>query len=93
MEQEAIPINFESMFNFTGVSKSWLYKQPAVKELIKKAKGKSNNLFIQDQAVQLSTKDREIDILTKQIKQLRQQIDELRLQLEVSYATIYKQGS
>lgn len=39
---------------------------------------------MQDQAVQLGLKNKEIDILTKQNKQLRQQILELRQQLEVA---------
>lgn len=39
----------------------------------------------------LVIKEREIEILTKQNKILRKQIDELRQQLEVAYAAIYKQ--
>jgi len=35
-------------------------------------------------------KEREIYILTKQNKLLRKQIDELRQQLELSYAALYK---
>lgn len=45
---------------------------------------------MQDQAIQIR-KDQKIEILTKQNKQLRQNIDELRLQLEIAYAAIYKQ--
>ena len=93
MEQESIPVNFNSVSNFTGVTKAWLYKQPTIKELITKYKGKSNNLFMQEQAVHLRAKDREIDILTKQNKHLRKQVEELRQQLEVAYAAIYKNDS
>ncbi len=46
---------------------------------------------MQDQAVQIKAKDREISILTKQNKLLRKQIEELRKQLEVAYAALYKQ--
>lgn len=91
MEIENIPINFLSVFKFTGVSRSWLYKEPQVREFISKSKNHSNNRLMQDQAVQLKTKEREIEILTKQNKILRKQIDELRQQLEVAYAAIYKQ--
>lgn len=91
MEAENIPINFLSVFKFTGVSRSWLYKEPPVRELILKAKDHSNNRLMQDQAIQLKTKEREIEILTKQNKMLRKQVDELRQQLEVAYAAIYKQ--
>lgn len=91
MEQESIPINFNSVSNFTSVSKAWLYKHPEVKEQIQQAKGKKYcNLFMQDQGLKLSIKNKEIDILTKQNKQLRQQIEELRQQLEVAYAALYK---
>ena len=38
-------------------------------------------------------KNKEIDILTKQNKHLREQITELRQQLEVAYAKIYKKDS
>lgn len=90
MEIENIPINFLSIYKFTGVSRSWLYKESQVRELISKAKDHSNNCLMRDQAVQLKTKEREIEILTKQNKMLRKQIDELRQQLEVAYAAIYK---
>ena len=90
MTAESIPINFNSVSTFTGVTKAWLYKQEEIKDLIKKSKGKTNNLFMQDQAVQIRSKDREISILTKQNKLLRKQIEELRQQLEVAYAEIYK---
>ena len=91
MEKENIPINFLSVFKFTGVSRSWLYKDPMIKELILKAKDQKNNRLIQDQAIQLKKKEQEIEILTKQNKTLRKQIEELRQQLEVAYAAIYKQ--
>lgn len=93
MEAESIPINFNSVSNFTGVTKAWLYKQEEIKILIKQAKGKSNNLFMQDQAIKIKAKDREIGILTKQNKFLRKQVDELRQQLEVAYAALYKQDN
>ena len=45
---------------------------------------------MQDQAVKLKATQREVDILSKQNKHLRQQIEELRKQLEVAYAEFYK---
>jgi hypothetical protein len=91
MEEQSISINFNSVSNFTGITKAWLYKQPDVKELIKKLKVAKNNVLMRDQAIQLKQKNKEIDILTKQNKHLRNQIDELKQQLEVAYAAIYKQ--
>jgi hypothetical protein len=91
MEEQSISINFNSVSNFTGITKAWLYKQPYVKDLIQKLKVAKNNVLMRDQAIQLKQKNKEIDILTKQNKQLRSQIDELKQQLEVAYAAIYKQ--
>lgn len=85
-----IPINFLSVFNFTGVARSWLYKEPTICGLIKNAKGKSNNKLMQNQAVKLKAKDKQIEILSKQNKLLRKQIDELRHQLEVAYGELYQ---
>ncbi len=90
MEEQSITINFNSVSNFTGVTKGWLYKQKDVKDLIDKARGTKNNLLMRDQAVQLELKNKEIDTLTKQNNNLRKQISELRQQLEVAYAEIYK---
>ncbi len=90
MKEQSLSINFNSVSNFTGVTKAWLYKCDEVKDLINNARGASNNLLMQEQAVQLGLKNKEIDILTKQNKHLRKQISELRQQLEVAYAEIYK---
>ncbi|HAT8621057.1 DUF6262 family protein [Legionella pneumophila serogroup 1] len=74
----------------SGVARSWLYKEPTICELIKNAKGKSNNQLMLNQAVKLKAKDKQIEILSKQNKLLRKQIDELRRQLEVAYAGLYQ---
>lgn len=92
MEKESIPINFLSVYKFTGVSRSWLYKEPAIKSQIENAKERINNQLMRDQAIRLKAKEKEIEVLTKQNKILLNQIDELRKQLEISYANIYKQG-
>lgn len=92
MEKESIPINFLSVYKFTGVSRSWLYKEPAIKSQIENAKERINNQLMRDQAIRLKAKEKKIEVLTKQNKILRNQLDELRKQLEVSYANIYKQG-
>jgi hypothetical protein len=93
MQEESLSINFNSVSNFTGVTKAWLYKQPDIKELILKTRGTFNNILMKEQAIQLNLKNKQIDILTKQNKQLRLQIDELRQQLEVSYAELYKKDN
>ena len=90
MEKESIPINVLSVYKFTGVSRSWLYKEPSIKDIILKIKDQSNNRFMQDQAIKLKSQERKIEILTKQNKSLRKNIDELKQQLEVAYGELYK---
>lgn len=51
MEKESIPINFLSVYKFTGVSRSWLYKEPAIKSRIEEAKERINNQLMRDQAI------------------------------------------
>lgn len=91
MQDQQIPINIESVSKFAKVSKPWIYGQPEIVEQINRLKSQNKNRFMQDQAIQIRSKDQKIEILTKQNKQLRQNIDELRLQLEIAYAAIYKQ--
>lgn len=91
MEEQQMPINFEAVSSYAKVSKTCLYADPVLKEHITKMKnGLKNNRYMKDQAARLSVKDKEIDILAKQNKLLRQQVDELKKQLEVVYADLYR---
>lgn len=93
MEEKSFPINFEAVASFAKVSKTWLYASDEIKELIVKTKKKEQyNLYMQNQAAKLINKDKEIGVLIKQNKMLRLQVDELRKQLEVAYAAVYKKG-
>ena len=67
MEEQTLSINFNSVSNFTGVTKAWLYKQTEVKDLIDKARGTKNNLLMQDQAVQLGLKIKRLIFLLNKI--------------------------
>lgn len=90
MQSQSIAINFNSVSNFSGVTKQWLYNNESIKELINDLRSRSNNMLMKDQAVQLSIKNKEIDTLTKQNRLLRKQIEGLKKQLEVAYAEIYR---
>lgn len=91
MEEQSLPINFESVASFANVSKTWLYASAEIKEIIMKAKKEDQyNLYMQNQAAKLTKKDKEISVLIKQNKMLRQQVIELKKQLEVAYAAVYK---
>lgn len=91
MEEQQMPINFESVANFAKVSKTTLYADTAIKNQIHKVRDNyKRNHYMQEQAIKLKAKDKEMAILSKQVKNLRQQIDELKKQLEVAYSGIFK---
>jgi hypothetical protein len=91
MEKEQIPINFESVANFAKVSKTTLYADEAIKKQINKARESfKRNHYMQEQAIKIKAKDKEIAILNKQLKNLKQINDELKKQLEVAYACYLK---
>lgn len=46
MEAQSITINFNSVSNFAGVTKAWLYKHKEIKDLIDNARGAKNNLLM-----------------------------------------------
>ncbi len=93
MEEQLMPINFEAVASYASVSKTCLYADPVLKEQILKVKNAlKNNRYMQNQADRLSAKDKQLGILTKQNRLLRQQVDELKMQLEVVYADLYKKG-
>lgn len=93
MEEQLMPINFEAVARYANVSKTCLYADPTLKEHILKVKNAlKNNRYMQNQAARLSAKDKQLDVLIKQNRLLRQQVDELKMQLEVVYADLYKKG-
>ncbi|KTD60933.1 DUF6262 family protein [Legionella shakespearei] len=91
MEEQQLPINFESVANFAKVSKTTLYKDPALKKHINQSRDSfKRNHYVQEQALKLKSKDKEISVLKKQNKNLQRQIEELKKQLEVAYSSIFK---
>lgn len=94
MQKDDIPINVESVAKFANVSKRWIYNNPDLVEQIKNIKKENkNNRLMRDQAIKLSAKEREIQVLAKQIKLLRQQNEELKQQLEIAYAALYNKSN
>lgn len=93
MQDQNIPINFESVANFAQVSKTWVYAQPSIKEEINKIKNKADSQrYMKNHIDKIKVLETEIYILGKQNKQLRGQIDELKKQLEVAYAALYNKN-
>lgn len=48
---------------------------------------------MKNQSIKVSAQEKEIQILSKQNKQLREQIEELKQQLEVAYAALYNRDA
>lgn len=93
MEEQNIPINFESVASFAQVSKTWVYAQPSIKEQIKSIKNNAESrIYMKNQAIKIKAQEKEIHILSKQNKQLREQFEELKQQLEVAYAALYNRN-
>ena len=91
MEEQLIPINFESVANFAKVSKTTLYNDPALKKHIHQSRDAyKRNHYMQEQALKIKAKEKEINILKKQNNNLKRQIDELKKQLEVAYSGLFK---
>lgn len=94
MEKQNIPINFESVANFAQVSKTWIYAQSSIKEQITNIKNKADSRnYMKNQAIKINAQEKEIHILSKQNKQLREKIEELKQQIEVVYAALYNRDT
>ncbi len=91
MKEKDLPINFESVAKLAGVSKTWLYAQPEIKNEISQyrdKKGKIERVIDQQSAIDKSEK--EIIVLKEKNKLLKETIKKLRQQLEIVYGELYK---
>jgi len=93
MESKDMVINYSSVSKFSGVSRTWLYEHPEFSKTIKKLNDKTKkNTHLREQVTKIKKRDAKIAQLIDQNNAFRQQIDELKKQLEVSYAELYKRG-
>lgn len=92
MKEKNIPINFESIAKLSGVSKTWLYRQPELKneiDMLRVKKGKIQRVI--DLKSTVEQKDNEILALKTKNKSLQETIKKLRQQLEIVYGELYNQ--
>jgi len=92
MKEKNIPINFKSVAKLAGVSKTWLYDQPEIKneiEMLRVKKGKIHRVI--DLKSTIEQKDSEILVLKTKNKSLQETIKKLRQQLEIVYGELYNQ--
>src|ERR1700722_3607138 len=64
MQEKSLPINFGSVSKLAGVSKTWLYAQPEIKDQIAKARVKSGVINrVIDQQANINKKEAEVRLL------------------------------
>jgi|GEM_PF-398022 len=84
------PVNFKTVSEESGVSRTWLYKEPEIKDRINQIKNKQTNKSRSKKKVDNQLNDRpidkaEIDELKTKIKKLETENFALRNHLEVVY--------
>jgi len=88
------PINFNSVANESGVTKATLYNNPNIKERIEGLRLQQSKVPTLSQVkrkMDENNKDAIIASLKRRIKKIEGENKELREQVKISYADIYKQ--
>ncbi|OOM81962.1 hypothetical protein CLPUN_06770 [Clostridium puniceum] len=88
------PINFNSVANEGGVTKATLYNNKDIKERIETLRLQQSKVPTPSQVkreMDENNKDAIIASLKRKIKKLEEENKELKEQLKISYADIYKQ--
>jgi hypothetical protein len=94
MQQDNIPINFESVANMAGVSKVWLYGQKEISSVIKASRDKSEIAHKNADAKRLlKARTAEVEKLKLRVKEQEDLIKKLKAQLEVVYGELYKKNN
>jgi hypothetical protein len=89
MKEKNLPINFESVSKLSGVSKTWLYRQPELSDeinLLRKKSGKIKRVIDLKDATE--KKDIQIKELKNKNASLKAEIKKLRYQIEVIYGEL-----
>lgn len=92
MKIHDIPITFQSVSKIANVSRDWLYKNDEICKVIRKSRPKNTAIkkaILRKQL--LDRKNAQIDVLTKRLKTMQDEMDRLKLQIEVAYGEIYKE--
>lgn len=88
------PINFNSVANESGITKATLYNNSDIKERIESLRLQQSKVPTPSQVkreMDDSNKDAIIASLKRRIKKLEEENKELKEQVKVNYADIYKQ--
>ena len=94
MQEKNIPINFEAVEKYSGVSKTCLYRNTKIKAQINKLRSKDGIIKKSADLHELiQKKDKKITKLEKKIKSLQKKNIEIKNQLEAAYGEIYRLNS
>lgn len=88
------PINFNSVANESSITKATLYNTPNIKERIEQLRLQQSKVSTPSQVkreMDENNKDAIIASLKRRIKKIEGENKELREQVKISYADIYKQ--
>lgn len=88
------PINFNSVANESGITKKTLYNNKEIKERIETLRHQQSQVPTPSQIkreMNDNNKDAIIASLKRKIKRLEEENKELREQIKINYAEIYKQ--
>lgn len=90
MKADNEPINFNSVANITGVSKSWLYRHDELCAVIEKVRAaQPDNRPASRPTADNESKNAVINALKQRIQKLEAENKELRMQVEVVYGELH----
>jgi hypothetical protein len=91
LQNEKMPINFNTVAKQAKVSKTWLYTQADYRVQIEAYRGEVQTRQM-DLTKVVAKKDNEIKQLKNEILKLEKTLKGLKNQLEIVYGELYKQG-
>lgn len=83
------PINFNSVATITGVSKSWLYRNDELCDVIEELRAAQPDNRPAFRTADSESKNAVIDALKKRIQKLEAENKELRMQVEIAYGELH----
>lgn len=94
MKEKNLSINFESVSKLSGISKTWLYRQPELSDEIINLRNKTGKIKrVIDQKNTIERKDAKILALKNKNIALKNKIKKLSTQIEAVYGELYKQDN
>lgn len=93
MQENNLPINVGAVAKLAGVSRTWIYNNPTLKNKIERSRHKEDKIHrIIDLQRSVEARDKKIAHLKHRNQQQKTIIKKLRRQLEVVYGELYKKN-